>query len=107
MTTAIEMVSYKTSEGASQDVIEKAQQQINDFCMQQPGFIYRSLSCDDNQTWFDIVYWQDMQAAKNAAEAFSQTEVCHEIGNWINQESVVMTHMPVNTEIMGAIASEG
>ena len=106
MTTAIEMVSYKTNESATQDVIDKAQQQINEFCMQQPGFIYRSLSCDEQNTWYDIVYWQNMQAAQAASDAFGKTQICHEIGTWINESTVTMTHMPVNTEIMGAISSD-
>ena len=105
MTTAIEMVSYQIKPEASQETVQKAQQQINQFCMQQPGFVYRSLSRDKDNIWYDIVYWQDMQAAENAAQAFSQSSICQEMEDWINLASVSMTHMPVTSEILGAIST--
>lgn len=106
MTTAIEMVSYKIAAGTADEKVEKAQQQINDFCMQQPGFIYRSVSKNDDQKWFDIVYWQNMDAAMKASEAFEQSPVCKDVMEIVAEDSVTMTHMNVNTEIMGAISAE-
>lgn len=107
MTTAIEMVSYKINGQTSDEQVDQAQQKINEFCMQQPGFIYRSVSQNDDKTWFDIVYWQNMDAAQKASAAFESSPVCGDVMAIVEEGSVSMTHMNVNTEIMGAVSTEG
>jgi hypothetical protein len=105
MTTAIEVVTFKLKSDVSIEQFEQSQEGVNSFCKTQAGFIYRSLSKDDQGTWFDIVYWTDIDSAKSAGEAFMRDEKCQELSKLIDNTSVVMRHMSASTEMMGDSAS--
>lgn len=100
MKTTIEMVTFKTLNKFDKQHFDTIQNEINDFCLQQPGFIYRSLSQDDKQVWHDIVYWQSMELAKTAGEQFGQYPVCKKLATVIDLTSVQVSHMQASTELM-------
>ena len=104
-TTTIEMVTYKLKADSSVTQLQATHNEINAFCLSQPGFLYRSISQDESNTWYDIVYWQNMDNAKAAGEAFMATEVCHSLQKIIDGESVTMRHMLAVTEAMADMAA--
>lgn len=98
MTTTIEIVTYKLKTEASTEQLAATHEQVNQFCAAQEGFIYRSISQDENNTWFDIVYWQNMQCAKKAGEAFMQSTVCQQLSPLIDNETLVIRQMLADSE---------
>jgi len=100
MTTTIELVSYKLKDGASKADLAATHKGVNAFLQQQPGFIYRSNSEDANGLLYDIVYWQTLEQAQAAGEAFMNSEACHALMAITDETSVTMTHMPVTSEVM-------
>lgn len=69
-TTVIEMVQYRLKETTTLEQLRATHEGVQNFLLAQDGFYYRSLSLGENDMWFDIAYWQDMDAAKNAQKAF-------------------------------------
>lgn len=100
VTTAIELVSYRLTQDVEPTKLEKINQQVNDFLYAQEGFCYRSMSQDETGTYYDIVYWQTMAHAKQAADAFMQNPACQELMAICDMKSVKMTHMNVLSEAM-------
>lgn len=98
MTTAIEVVSYKLNSTSTIEELRATHEQVNNFCEAQEGFIYRSISHDQDNTWFDIVYWQNMECAKKAGEAFMADANCQKLGKLIDNSSLVMRHMQADSE---------
>jgi hypothetical protein len=97
-TTTIEMVSYKLKAGVSLEQLKSTHHGVNDFCMAQPGFLYRSISQDDDHTWYDIVYWQDMDCAKTAGDAFMQSSAGQALVSLIDSDTMLMRHMLADSE---------
>ncbi|HFQ4938087.1 TPA: hypothetical protein ACGUTZ_000512 [Vibrio vulnificus] len=93
MEQVIELVSYTSVEGATEQDIVTATEQSRRFIATLPGFLYRSLSHDSaTNRWTDIVYWQTMDDAKNAGEQFMACPDCQPLMGLIEQPSLVMQH---------------
>ncbi|ATC96617.1 hypothetical protein [Pseudoalteromonas tunicata] len=93
MTTTLELVSYTLKNQVLPTDLATVNNAVNDFLLQQPGFIYRSCSADDKAVIFDVVYWQDEQSAKRAGDAF----IAHPAGQALialcDEHSVEMRQM--------------
>ncbi len=100
VTTAMEIVTFKLKSDTDPQQWLDAQAAVNEFVKAQPGFYYRSLSCDDTDTWFDILYWQDMAKAKAAGDAFMESAAGQAICPLIEMESCTLRHMTAITEAM-------
>ncbi len=100
MTTTIELVRYQLKDGVSATELQATHEGINTFLKQQPGFIYRSNSQDAEGTLYDIVYWQSMEQAQAAGEAFMNSSACAALMTITDESSVNMTHMPVGSEVL-------
>ncbi len=100
ITTIIEIVSYRLKADKTQADLAAANAGVNQFVQQQPGFIYRSCSSDDTGLIFDIIYWQNMELAQAAVEAFRQDAAGHALFALADKETVTMRHMLADTEAM-------
>ncbi|WP_340680640.1 hypothetical protein [Paraglaciecola sp.] len=92
-TTTIEMVSYRLKAGVSIAELRATHAGVNAFCLAQPGFLYRSVSQDEHQTWFDLVYWKTMDDANAAGEAFMQNSAGQVLASLIDNNTMQMRHM--------------
>ncbi|KGK21853.1 hypothetical protein DC58_14220 [Vibrio navarrensis] len=93
MEQVIEMVSFKLIEGTSAQTYIAASEQSQAFVASQPGFLYRSLSHDTaSDSWTDVVYWQDMEAAKKAGEQSKSHADCQPLMALIEPNSIDMRH---------------
>ncbi|NRB38949.1 MAG: hypothetical protein HRU20_10875 [Pseudomonadales bacterium] len=101
MTSTIELVTYRLKTGKTQSDLAATHEQVNAFLQQQPGFIYRSCSVDDAGLNYDICYWQSLEQAKTAGDAFMQSAPCQALLQLCDEESVTMRHMAASTEAMG------
>lgn len=97
-TSVIELVSYKLKAGVSKEQLAATHTQVNAFLKEQPGFMYRSLSEDDSGLLYDIVYWQNMDSAKAAGEAFMAHPAGQSLFVVTDENSITMRHMQALTE---------
>ena len=98
MTTTIELVSYRLKDDATNEQLAATHDNVNQFLHQQDGFLYRSCSQDDSGLIYDIVYWQDMESAKAAGEAFMNHPAGQSLIGLCDESSLSMNHMEVLTE---------
>ena len=96
--SVIELVTYKLKTGATKSQLSATHSDVNVFLAEQPGFMYRSLSEDDNGLLYDIVYWQDMEKAKSAGEAFMAHKAGQALVALTDENSISMRHMEALTE---------
>ncbi len=99
-TTTIEMVSFKLNDSATKEQLLATNPEMKTFLNQQPGFLYRSLSCDDQGQWFDVVYWASLEAAQQGGEAFMKSPVCATLMPLIDAPSCKMRHMDALSEVL-------
>jgi len=99
--TTVEMVSYRLKAGITNHQVNATHLGVNQLLQQQPGFYYRSLSCDETGQWFDIAYWKDMNCAKLAGDAFMGSSAGQALIALIDSDTMTMRHMEVATETNG------
>lgn len=99
-TTVVEMVTYKLKPQVTKTDLHTSHQGVNTFIKNQPGFLYRSVSADENDQWYDIVYWQDMESAKAAGDAFMASTEGQHLCSLVDMDSCFMRHMNVESEAM-------
>ena len=99
--STIELVTFRTKEGVSNQEFEAAGANLESFLHEQTGFLYRSLSVDEDGLWHDIVYWKTMADAENAAENFKQNEAGMALMEMIDMNTARMRHMTATHEAIG------
>jgi hypothetical protein len=70
MSDTIELVRFRLKQDKTAADWLKANEKINAWITQQPGFRFRSLSETDDGEWIDMVYWESLNASKAAGEKF-------------------------------------
>ena len=88
MSNAVMFVSFKLVEGASvQDFIAAAKRTNDEFISKQKGYIsWKQLR--DGEQWADLLFWETMDDARNAAVASCADPSACDFGAFIDQESV-------------------
>lgn len=98
----VEQVQFRLSSGASAEAFLTANEAVNQWVQQQPGFLYRTLTCNEQNEWTDLVFWQDQQTADQAAQAFVKAQETQPLMAAIDKDSVVMKHFEVLSQIAAA-----
>lgn len=99
-TTTIEIVTYRLKAGISKDQLADIHEAVNQLLSKQAGFFYRSNSEDQTGLIYDIVYWQSLEHAKAAGEAFMASSAGQSLIAICDESSITMEHMLVNAEAM-------
>lgn len=89
---AVELVLFKLKEGVSEAQGLEAMTSLNDFVSKQAGFISRKLSKASNDSWVDLVFWESMQAARQASELVMQSDDCLEAFKVLDEKNMQMIH---------------
>lgn len=88
----IETVTFKLNDGVSRQDFALAANDMNAFVTSCPGFIARRLSCGHDGEWIEHIEWETMEAAKQAAAAFSSVESNRGAMSAIDSSTVKLTH---------------
>ncbi|MGB0205133.1 MAG: antibiotic biosynthesis monooxygenase family protein [Neptuniibacter sp.] len=99
-TTVVEMVTYQLKPETSEAEFAATHEPVNAWLKKQDGFLYRSVSADHNGVLHDLAYWQNMETAKTAGDAFMESVEGQALCGLINMDSCIMRHMAVQTEAM-------
>ncbi|WP_104402712.1 hypothetical protein [Vibrio penaeicida] len=99
MEQVLEIVNYKVLDGVTESQLLEASDQITGFLKRSEGFLYRSLSYNQQkETWTDTVYWQDMEKAKAASKEFMTAPETQDYASKIEMESVDMQHQIIKSD---------
>lgn len=96
MSTVLESVTFRLAPGSSSSAFSQASEATFAWVRQQPGFLYRVLSCDDAGQWSDHVHWNSMAQAKSASDSFMQNFCESPFMAMIDPATVQMQHTTVH-----------
>ena len=95
----IEIVIYATKEGVIEsDHIKKAAR-ITQLLANFDGFVSRHFTREANGKWIDLVYWQDMSSAMNAADTFTTLPESQEYLADIDEKDIQFMHTTILNEM--------
>lgn len=90
----IELIIFKTKAGISDEALKEAAAKTTGVLQKMDGFLRREFSATDTgEQWADIVYWKDMNSAKQAAKAFLQEPDTQEFIAMIDQQKMTILHL--------------
>jgi len=100
MSDTIELVRFRLKQGKTAADWLKANEKINEWMKAQPGFRFRSLSETEDGEWLDMVYWENLKAAKAAGAKFHAEvgAVCEPL---IDPGSIVVSRSKVHVMQQG------
>jgi hypothetical protein len=95
MANVVEFVSYKLKKGVSEQQFLKASDECNaGFLSLQKGYIDRKLMKKDD-TWADLVLWETMDDAMNAANAAFHNLAARPFFESIDENNCIMQHLTI------------
>ena len=100
MSNIVETVNFKLAQGFTSQDLLSFNEPMEQFLAEQEGMLYRSLCEKNDGSYTDIVYWQDMEHATKAQQAFFKSPLCEKFAQCIDKESVQLEHIKV-------VASQG
>lgn len=92
-TETVEIVLFELAAGVSDAEFLAAAQALEPWLEAVGGFQRRELSRDAEGHWVDIVYWDSLAQAQQAAAQIMESEVGQQFGSKIAGESIQMFHM--------------
>ncbi|WP_325892346.1 hypothetical protein [Grimontia sp. NTOU-MAR1] len=102
MDNVVETVRFKLKEGTDVNAFLAAAEGTLPYISGCKGFVYRSLSFDEqSQEWTDIVYWTNLANAQAASENFMNDEGARKMVSHIDSATLVMAHQGVRMSAMG------
>lgn len=97
MSNVVEMVNFILAKGFTSQDFLSSNEQMTQFLNDQKGMLYRSLCEKSDGSFVDIVYWENMELAKKAQQAFFASPLCEKFSECIEKESVQLEHVTVLT----------
>ena len=95
MSNVVEFVSFNLKGGASVSDFLLASDKIDQaFLSMQKGYIQRKLLVNDG-LWADLVLWETMDDALNAAKSFEGKTAAYEYFSFLDDKSIQMRHFSV------------
>jgi hypothetical protein len=89
----IEQVTFALEDGITHEVFLRAIGRSNVFLESCPGFIQRFVGKKaDADVWIDVVLWESMRAALDAANRFNSSQDTREFNHAIRRGSTAMSH---------------
>lgn len=93
MDNIVETVRFKLKDGADVKAFVEAAEGTIPFIKGCEGYLYRSLSLNEQtQEWTDIVYWATLADAKAASDNFMKDEGAQKMVSYIDASTLVMAH---------------
>jgi hypothetical protein len=97
--TTAETVRFTLIPGADPGAFAVAAEAVNTWVAQQPGFINRTLSQDEDGHWLDHVTWADMASARTAAAKVMEEPTLAPFMALIDPASIDMRHATIRSHV--------
>lgn len=88
----MELVTFKINADCTPEVFAAACEPVNVWVRTQPGFQSRTVSRNDEGTWFDVVLWDSVETAHAAAEKIMADLGPSDFMAMIDSSSIQMQH---------------
>lgn len=89
----VEIAIFKSKAGVTREQFLGTVDAVSEWAKRQPGFISRDLTYSpDGDSWIDVIWWEDIGAARAAAEAAMTSESCAPMFAAIDLEGTQMLH---------------
>ena len=89
----VELAIFKVKEGISSDQLLGTVDAVSEWARSQAGFISRNLTYSaESDTWIDVIWWENLDAAHAASEAAMTSESCAPMFELIDLEGTQMIH---------------
>ncbi|MFN7663384.1 MAG: hypothetical protein ACK5PH_00985 [Inhella sp.] len=92
MSPVIEVVLFRSKPGVSLSHMQQAVQRSQERVATLPGFVSRSTGHAGDGAYVDVVHWQDMSSAEEAAKVVMTCAECADLMALIDLEGVQMQH---------------
>ncbi|WP_445145227.1 hypothetical protein [Dyella sp. Tek66A03] len=111
MKPAIEITSFKLAKGVSLADFVRANADVDPWLRQQPGFVSRMLTQQDDGTIADIVIWERASQARSSAQRLMRELADSPVHSAIEQRTVQwsvapIVHMASNKKVSGPIRDQ-
>ncbi len=95
----VELSLFRLKPGHNIEDFTRAADAVTAFLTRQPGFVRRVLShAPQGEQWADIVFWNNADEARQAAEAFMEARDCRRFIAMIDETSLAMHHLRPHLE---------
>ena len=91
----IEVVTFELKDGISKEEASSRLKALNELIKDFDGFIKRSISCNEEGKWVDIVYWTSKELAMKAASEVSKNGRASKLFEIIDEKSIQMNHYQI------------
>lgn len=95
MKKVYEIVRYKQKKDVMDQAILKASKALQEIVKTQPGLISRKLSKSDSGEWMDVVLWESIDHATQAAEVVNTHPVSGEFMKLVDETTMVFDHYEI------------
>jgi hypothetical protein len=89
----VELVEYKVKSGVDEDLFLKASEEIMKDIRKLGGFVRREVVKGMDGIWFDILYWNSLSEAQEAAKKVMEHSSCLHFFQMIDESSIKMSHL--------------
>ncbi len=105
---AIEVVIFRAKTQYTDEQVTEALELINPVLQDFPGFISRQLSKSEDGQWMDLVRWESLALAQQAATKIMQQEVAGEAFKVIEESSMQLYHfLAASSVLLNPAAKKG
>ena len=92
MSQAIEVVIFRANEGVAPEQLQSAALAVTPVLAALPGFISREFGASEEGQFIDVVRWESLTSAKQAADKVMSIPVCGQFFSLIDQSSMQFMH---------------
>lgn len=93
MGAVIEVITFRLTPEATEEVFVAAVAQSLTFLERQPGFLGREVGVTTDGEWTDIVHWASLETALRAARVFNEAPETQAFNACLVRGSVQMRHV--------------
>ncbi len=97
--TVVEMVTFKLLKGITDtEFLQATEAMETGFLCAYKGFVRRTLSKSDEDSWLDHIEWTDMKAAKNVFELALQVPATGPFFQAVDPNSVTLKYLTITRQ---------
>lgn len=105
---AIEVVIFRAKTQYTDEQVTEALELVNPVLQDFSGFISRQLSKSEDGQWMDLVHWESLALAQQAATKIMQQEIAGEAFKVIEESSMQLYHfLAVSSALLNHTAKKG
>lgn len=90
---ATEVVIFRLQPAATETDFLAAVDETTALLKTQPGFISRTIGKAESGEWLDILYWETIEAAKNAAEVFQTDPAGKRFSDYLDPQHIQVFYL--------------